>query len=90
MANKRRLKKKINDAGSELFAECIAAYLVVQEDDFQQIDDILSNILKTHNDYIKRVSYPEPGMKRKTYYGTLWKNFTRQANEISDNIKALV
>ncbi len=90
MANKRMLKKKLNEAGSEMFAECMAAYLDVHDEDLKQVDDILTTILKTHNDYVKRVSYPEPGMSKKVYYQTLWNGFTKQAEEIRDNIKALV
>lgn len=90
MANKRILKKRINKFGSELFAECIAAYLVVQEDDLAQLDDILTNIIKTHSEFIRRISYPEPGMIQKRYYQILWKEFKKNVDEVSDNIKALV
>lgn len=89
MANKRLLKKKINEYGSEMFAECVAAYLDVHEEDLKQVDDIITSILKTHNEFIKRVSYPEPGLSKKVYYQVLWKDFMKQTEEIRNNIKAL-
>jgi hypothetical protein len=89
MANKRILKKRLNKAGSEVFAECVAAYMDVQDEDIGQLDDILTTILKTHREYVKRVSYPEPGMSKKEYYQRLWNEFNKHADEIRDNIKAL-
>ena len=90
MANKRMLKKQLNEAGSEMFAECMAAYLDVHDDDLAQLDSIMTTILKTHNEFVKRVSFPEPGMKPKKYYQILWNEFQGQVEEIRDNIKALV
>lgn len=89
MANKRMLKKQLNETGSELFAECVAAYFDVHEEDLQQVDDILSTVLRTHNDFVKRVSFPEPGLSKKVYYQTLRNDFKKQADEIRNNIKAL-
>lgn len=89
MANKRSLKKRLNNVASELFAECVAAYLEVQDEDITQLDDILTAILKTHREYVERVSSPEPGMSKKLYYQILWKDFNKHVEEIRYNIKAL-
>lgn len=89
MANKRSLKKRLNNVASELFAECVAAYLEVQDEDITQLDDILTAILKTHREYVERVSSTEPGMSKKLYYQILWKDFNKHVEEIRDNIKAL-
>ena len=90
MSNKRDLKRSLNYACSELFAEGVSLYLSAQKEDQPQIDAILTSVLKTHRDMIKRVSHPEPGMKAKVYYSHLTEDFNKQVSEIIDHIQALV
>lgn len=89
MANKRTLKHNINCVCSELFAECLVAYLNVREEDVAQIDDILKTIISIQHDYTARAAHPEPGMPAAKYYAVLAEDFNKQVSEIIDNIQAL-
>ena len=89
MANKRELKRTINYITSELFAECVAASLYNGKPEKEDVDGILSNIVMTNTDYIKRVSHPEPGMKQKVFYKKLISDFNQQTSEIIDLISNL-
>lgn len=89
MANKRTLKRDISYICSDLFAECIAASLYGIPANKDNINALLTAILKIHSNYIKRVSYPEPGMNIKDYYKDLKDNFAKQVNEIVDQINNL-
>ena len=89
MANKRDLKKTINYICSELFAECVAASLYHGQPNEDNVNALLSSILMIQNDYVRRISHPEPGMSNKAYFKDLIKNFNKQASEIVDQIAAL-
>ena len=88
MANKRDLKRTINYITSELFAETVAASLYngTQQAD---VDGILSSIVMVNDDFIKRVSHPEPGIKPGDYYKSLFADFSKQVGEIIDQISNL-
>lgn len=86
MANKRDLKRTINYITSELFAECVAASLYSDKNASGDVDGILSSVIMVHNDFISRVSHPEPGVPQKQYYKNLAVDFNKQASEIIDQI----
>lgn len=86
MANKRDLKRNINYITSELFAECVAASLYSGKNEKEDVDNILSSIVIVRNDFITRVSHPEPGIPQKQYYKNLIDSFNKQASEIVDHI----
>lgn len=86
MANKRKLKKNISYICGELFSECVAISLYQNVKNKDDINAILNSILITHNHYIRRVSYPEPGITPKKYYKDLKERFEIQIGEIIDNI----
>lgn len=86
MANKRDLKRTINYITSELFAECVAASLYNGKPEQGDVDGILSAIIMTNTNFIKRVSHPEPGMKQNVYFKNLIADFNKQASEIVDQI----
>lgn len=86
MANKRDLKRTINYITSELFAECVAASLYNGKPDQNEVDGILSAIVMTNTDFIKRVSHPEPGLKQSAYYKQLIIDFNKQTSELIDQI----
>lgn len=86
MANKRKLKKQIRYICSDLFSECIAASLYGIPSDKETLNALLSSIIKIHSNYNARVSHPEPGMKAKDYYKDLTDNFSKQIDEIIDQI----
>ncbi len=89
MANKRSLKRGLNYICSELFAECIATSAYNDNCDRQTVDALLKSIIRTHSDYIMRISHPEPGMKAKKYYQALITSFNNDVNEIVDAIRNL-
>ena len=89
MSNKRDLKKTINYICSELFAECVAASLYNGKPEEDNVNALLSSILMIQNDYVSRISHPEPGMKQQDYFKNLTKNFNKQVSEIIDQIAAL-
>ncbi len=87
MANKRSIKRGINYICSELFAECVALSLYNARSAKEDVDSLLKSILRTHSDYIKRVSHPEPGMKAKVYYNIINENFNKDVNDLADQIR---
>ena len=89
MSNKRDLKKTINYICSELFAECVAASLYNGKPEEDNVNALLSSILMIQNDYVSRISHPEPGMETQHYFKDLSNNFNKQASEIIDQIAAL-
>lgn len=86
MANKKELKREINYICSELFAECVAASLYNVKGDNGNVNALLSSILLIHDDYVRRVSHPEPGMKPKKFFGNLKNSFNKQIGEVVDQI----
>ena len=84
MANKRHLKQTINYICEELFAECVAASLYGQNR--ESAEALIYSTIKMHNNFIRRISHPEPGMSAKAYYKDLREKFAAQASEIYDQI----
>ena len=89
MANKRDLKRTINYITSELFAETVVASLYNGTPQQADVEGILSSIVMVNDDFIKRVSHPEPGIKAGDYYKNLTKDFNKQVSEIIDQIATL-
>lgn len=86
MAKKRDLKRTINYVCSDLFAEAIAAALYGNNTNKDTADDLLSTIIIMRNDFVGRVSHPEPGMKPHEYYKKLISNFNAQVSDTIDKI----
>lgn len=89
MANKRNLKQTINYVCGELFAETVATSLYGTNEHKEVIEALLSSIILLRNDFVKRISHPEPGMPQKEYYSRLIKDFNDRASEIVDQITSL-
>ena len=89
MPNRRDLKKTINYICSELFAECVAASLYNGNPSEDNVNALLSSILMIQNDYVNRISHPEPGMKKNQHLKDLIDNFNKQTSEIIDQIASL-
>jgi len=87
MANKRSLKRNINLICEELLAECIAASLYGHNR--SSAEALLFSILKMQNDFIRRVSHPEPGMPANQFYKKLREDFAAHASEIIDQFNTL-
>ena len=89
MAKRKELKQNINIVCGDLFAECIATSLYASNMEKDSVNNILASILVFHDDFIRRVSQPEPGMRKKDYFMKLKTEFARQASEIVDQINAI-
>ena len=89
MPNRRNLKRTINNICSDVFAECVATSLYHLPAGESNVDAILTSILAIRNDFISRISHPEPGMRRKKYYDSLANSFSEQITEVIDQISNL-
>ncbi|MBR1502494.1 MAG: hypothetical protein IJ618_01255 [Prevotella sp.] len=88
MASKKTLKKMINQICEELFAEGVARSLYGHDAQKDNGQAILFSIVKTHNNFISRISHPEPGMTPKVYFKDLREKFSAEAGEILDQINS--
>jgi hypothetical protein len=86
MANKRDLKKSINCICNDLFTECVAAQLYSGKPGDENVSAVLASIAHLQNNYVNRISHPEPGMKPKVYFKDLIEHFNKEAGEIIDHI----
>ena len=89
MSNKRDLKRTINYICGDLFTEGIAASLYGENRDNDNTEAILTAILVMHSNYIRRVSHVQPGMPAKVYFKDLKDKFSKEGNEIIDQLNNL-
>ena len=87
MANRRSLKQTINLICEELFSECVAASLYSTNQDGGKA--LLFGVVRMQDDFIRRVSHPEPGMPAKKYFKQLRNDFVVQVDHIIDHINNL-
>ena len=87
--NKRQLKKSVNYICSELFAEGVAASLYSQRANRDNTNALLASVINIQNDFVRRISHPEPGMKAKVFYNQLIKDFNNTVSEVIDQIAHL-
>ena len=86
MANKRTLKRAIHSICEGLFAEALAISLYGPEVVRENAEATLFSIVKLEDDYLCRISHPEPGMKPKAYFKDLGEKFSAQVSEILDQL----
>ena len=86
MASKRHLKQRINLICEELFAECVAGSLYGQNRESAKA--LIFSTIKMRNNFVRRISHPEPGMSAKVYYKDLKEKFTAQAGELIDQLNS--
>lgn len=89
MANKRQLKHAIKLICEDLFAECVAASLYGPENNDENFEALLFSIIKMQDNYISRVSHPEPGMKAGKYFKDLREKFNAEVNDVINQINNL-
>lgn len=89
MANKRFLKRAIKSICTEIFAECVAASVYGTETTKDNGEALLFSIIRLQNDFISRISHPEPGLAPKLYFKKLREGFSAEANDIIDQINNL-
>ena len=86
MANRKYLKKIINNICQELFAESIAISLYGEKNTVVDTEALLSSIMDINRNYVNRISHPEPGMPAKVYFKDLIDNFNKDTCEIIDQL----
>lgn len=86
MSNKRTLKRTINTVCDELFAECVAASLYSGTKEKDNWESLLMSVVALRNDFINRISHPQPGMEQKLYYRQVLRNFSEEVSELADHI----
>lgn len=89
MASKRDLKKVIKYVCSELLAETVASTLDRAGKDNDNANALMRTIILIHNDYVCRISHPEPGKKAKDYFRDIRESLNVQVSEIIDQINNL-
>ena len=88
MANKRQLKKRVNNLCADLFAECIACihYAKVNRED---ADAVTVNILNLQDDILCRISHVEPGLSTKIFFKKLNDDLRSAVENIISQIESL-
>ena len=89
MANKRTLKHAIKLICGELFAECVAASLYGSTNIEENYEALLFSIIKMQDNYISRISHPEPGMPAAKYFKNLKEKFNAEIDDIVNQINSL-
>ena len=89
MANKRTLKKSITLICAELMTECVAASLYGNKSNEDNAEALFYSIVRLENDFISRISHPEPGIPQKKYYRILCDQFAGQISELIDQVNNL-
>jgi hypothetical protein len=84
--NKRQLKRTVNSVCTDLFAECVAASLYSARSNEENAQALLASVVTIHNDFLRRISHPEPGLAAKLYYNQLSKDFNNAVSEVLDHI----
>lgn len=74
---------------SELFAEGVAASLYSHSANRDNTNALLASVINIQNDFVRRISHPEPGMKAKVFYTQLIKDFNNTVSEVIDQIAHL-
>jgi len=86
MANKRTLKRAIHLISDELYGEAVAISLYGTEAQKANAEAHIWAIAKMEDDFIRRISHIEPGMKPKAYFDYLWEQFGAQVSDIIDQM----
>ncbi len=88
MASKKNLKKNVNYIIGELFTECWVQYKYVSGTNKEEAKNLMTKILTIHNDFISRISHPQPG-NIKGFYQKFHSDFNKQVNELIEEIGKL-
>ena len=89
MAKRKDLKSIVSDTCADLVAEVVAISTYEVKANHDTVLNIISSILKVRNDYVKRISHPEPGMEPKAYFRKITEDFVAEVSEIADHISNL-
>ena len=89
MAKRKDLKSIVSDTCADLVAEVVAISTYEVKANHDNVLNTISSILKVRNDYVKRISHPEPGMEPKAYFRKITDDFVAEVSEIADHISNL-
>ena len=78
MANRRRLKKEINNICSDLM---LAIVLQDKPQSTEKLESIVEEILAPNVEFVKRISHTEPGSVR-LFYAKLRQEFSEKVQNI--------
>ena len=78
MANRRRLKKEINNICSDLM---LAIVLQDKPQSTEKLESIVEEILALNVEFVKRISHTEPGSVR-LFYAKLRQEFSEKVQSI--------
>ncbi len=88
MASKRDLKKSVNYIMGDLFTECVVQHNYVPGTNKEEAKNIMVRILALRDDFVTRISHPEPG-NIKGSYNKLRADINAQVKEIFEAIDKL-
>lgn len=86
MANKRTLKRAIRGICEELFSEAVAVSMYGPKSIRSNAEALLFTIVRLEENYIGRISHPEPGMNPQLYFKDLREKFSAEVSEIVDQL----
>lgn len=91
MASVRQLKKAIHGISCELFSECLFCRFYLPNVSVEKADNLISDILQTQNEFIKRVSHVGGKDRKivKAYYSKLRKDFLSNTDRIIKEMQSL-
>ena len=89
ITNKRQLKKMITDVCTALANEILAQSTYEHEKLREDASTLIHAVLFTQDDFLRRISHPEPGMKPKRYYDNLIEQFNQTITEYIDQLNTL-
>lgn len=84
MSSRRKLKKAVKNICGELFADCVALKMCNDSED-NKLEELMSMVVITYQDYVARISHTEKGQER-LFYKKLRTEFTQKANKLSEEI----
>ena len=85
MANRKTLKKEINNICGSLLGDCMALGLC-EGADKDKLCQVMARIMTLCSDSISRISHTEPG-KARDFYKKLREDFSKEVQAISEEIQ---
>ncbi len=84
MANKKQLKKSVKHITTSLLTDCMVLSYC-NDTNKEELEQIITEILALHNDYVARLSHVEPGQV-KQFFRQFKTTFTEKVNALNERI----
>jgi len=88
MASRRKLKKAVGYILGELLTEAMVFKAYIPNVDVEKANLLMTKIINTNSEFIKRISHTEPGSV-KLFYKKFGVDFNAAINEILDELNEL-